>query len=199
MKNILHVISSFNGEGSYSVKLGNRIIERIKGVYPDSQVAVKHLVEEEFPHLNKDVVGAFYTPVENRTDAQQKLLRVSDEAIQQIFDADIIVIGAPLYNFGISSALKAWIDHIARAGVTFRYTENGPEGLVKNKKVYIAMSSGGIYSSGRMQAYDFVSPYLRTVLGFLGMTDVEVVRAEGTSLATTKAEAVENALTLVTV
>lgn len=199
MKNILHVISSFNEEESYSVKLGNKIIERVKEVYPDSRVHVRNLAEGRFQHLKKESVQAFYTPEESRTPPQKELLQISDEVIQEVFDADILVIGAPLYNFGISSLLKAWIDHIARAGVTFRYSENGPEGLVKNKKVYIAMSSGGIYSSGPMQAYDFVSPYLRTILGFLGMTDVEVVRAEGTSLATAKAEAVENALTLVTV
>jgi FMN-dependent NADH-azoreductase len=199
MKKILHVISSFNEEGSYSIKLGNRIIERVKAVYPDSRVQVRNLAEEQFLHLKKEEVQAFYTPSESRTPPQKELLQVSDKVIQEIFDADIIVIGAPLYNFGISSLLKAWIDHIARAGVTFRYTENGPEGLVRNKKVYVAMSSGGIYSSGPTQAYDFVSPYLKTILGFLGMTDVDVVRAEGTALATTKADAIENALSLVTV
>jgi FMN-dependent NADH-azoreductase len=199
MKNILHVVSSFNGEGSYSIKLGNKIIERIKEAYPDNRVRVRNLAEQQFQHLKKEAVQAFYTPAESRTPPQKELLKMSDEVIQEIFDADIIVIGAPLYNFGISSLLKAWIDHIARAGITFRYTGNGPEGLLNNKKVYIAMSSGGIYSSGPMQAYDFVSPYLRTILGFLGMTDVEVVRAEGTALNTTKADAIENALTLVTV
>jgi len=199
MKNILHVISSFNEGESYSIKLGSRIIERIKDVYPDSRVQVRNLAEGQFQHLKKEAVQAFYTPAESRTPRQKELLQISDEVIQEIFDADILVIGAPLYNFGISSLLKSWIDHIARAGVTFRYTGNGPEGMVNNKKVYIAMSSGGIYSSGPTQAYDFVSPYLRTILGFLGMTDVEVVRAEGTALNTTKADAVENALTLVTV
>ena len=96
--------------------------------------------------------------------------------------ADVLVIGAPLYNFGISSNLKAWIDHLVRAGVTFRYGANGPEGLVPNtKKVYVAMASGGVYSEGFMTAYDFVAPYLKTVLGFIGLTDVTVARVEGTS------------------
>ena len=93
--------------------------------------------------------------------------------------ADTIVIGAPRYNFGIPWTLKAWVDHIARAGVTFRYTAEGPEGLMKDKKVYVAMSSGGIYSEGPTAGYDFVAPYLKAVLGFLGITDVTVVRVEG--------------------
>ncbi len=105
--------------------------------------------------------------------------------------ADTIVIGAPRYNFGIPSTLKAWVDHIARAGVTFRYTA---EGLVKGKKVYVAMSSGGIYSEGPTAGYDFVAPYLKAVLGFLGMTDVTVVRAEGTAFPNLQPTALEKGL-----
>jgi FMN-dependent NADH-azoreductase len=109
-------------------------------------------------------------------------------------EADMIVIGAPLYNFGISSALKAWIDHIARAGLTFHYTEHGSEGLVKGKKVYLAIAMGGVYSEGPMQAYDFVTPYLKAVLGFIGMTDITVFRAEGTAIPGLKETALEKAI-----
>ncbi|WP_317169188.1 FMN-dependent NADH-azoreductase [Mucilaginibacter humi] len=97
----------------------------------------------------------------------------------EINDADVIVIGAPLWNFGIPSVLKAWVDHISRANVTFKYSEAGAEGLIKNKVVYIAMASGGIYSSGPFRAFDFVSTYLKGLLGFLGMTDLTIFRAEG--------------------
>ncbi|MGQ8336621.1 FMN-dependent NADH-azoreductase [Sunxiuqinia sp. A32] len=199
MKNILHIISGLNEDSSFSVKLGNALIEKLKETYPGSEVIVRNLAKEQLPHLQKENLIAFSTPTDNQTKEQFEAVNKSEEAIQQLLDADIIVIGAPMYNFGISSALKAWIDHIARVGVTFRYTENGPEGMVKDKKVYIAMATGGFYSQGEMQSYDFVSPYLKTVLGFLGMTDVEVVLAEGTSINDTKEQAVKKALDVVSV
>lgn len=199
MKNILHITSSLNGENSYSIKLGNAIIEKIKETHPGSRVKVRNLAEDQFPHLKRELLNVFFIPGEERTPAQMEMIRHSDKVVREIFEADIIVIGAPMYNFGIPSLLKAWIDHIARAGVTFRYTENGPEGLVKGKKVYIAMASGGIYSRGTAQPLDFVSPYLKGVLGFMGMTDVELVRAEGTAMITTKANAIEKALDVVAV
>ena len=182
MKKILHIISSPRGNASFSIKLGKAIIEKIKESYPDSIVKERNLVTDSFPHLEAAHLTSFFTPVESRSAESQIAVQHSDQAIAEIMEADILIIGAPLYNFGIHSSLKAWFDHVARAGITFRYDENGPEGLVKNKKVYIAMASGGIYTEGPMQAYDFVVPYLKTVLGFLGMTDVSVIRAEGTSL-----------------
>ncbi|MEH6680810.1 MAG: NAD(P)H-dependent oxidoreductase [Sediminicola sp.] len=194
MKKILHIVSSINGNRSFSIELGNAIIEKIKLEYPDSQVTERNLVMEGFPHLEENTVNAFFTPQENRTAEHLEALKDSDAAIKELFGADILVIGAPLYNFGIPSTLKAWLDHIARAGVTFSYDEKGPKGLVTGKKVYIAMATGGIYSEGPMQAYDFVSPYLKTVLGFLGMHDVEIVRAEGTSLTGNKKEALGKAM-----
>jgi len=108
--------------------------------------------------------------------------------------ADVIVIGAPLWNFSIPSVLKAWIDHIARAGVTFKYSEAGAEGLVKGKTVYVAMASGGVYSSGPYQVYDFVSTYLKSVLGFMGMTDLKIFRAEGLTYPGQAEEALQKGL-----
>src|SRR5581483_12149622 len=99
-----------------------------------------------------------------------------DENIRAVQDADILVIGAPMYNFSIPSALKAWIDHVVRRGVTFSYSDKGPEGLVKGKKVYVAISSGGVFSEGMLKTMDFVEPYLRTVLGFIGLTDIRFFR-----------------------
>ena len=182
MKKILHVISSPRGANSFSIKLGNAIVEKIKTTYPESTVKEFNLVNHQFPHLEEAHLNAFFTPAENRTPENLAAVKHSDDAIKDLQDADIIVIGAPLYNFQIHSTLKAWIDHIARSGITFKYGENGPEGLIKGKKVYIAIASGGVYSEGPMQSYDFIAPYLKGVLGFLGMTDISIFRVEGSSM-----------------
>ncbi|TSJ38889.1 FMN-dependent NADH-azoreductase [Mucilaginibacter corticis] len=181
MKKILHIISSPKGGQSFSIQLGNAIVEKVKAAYPGSVVKIKNLTESPYPHLEEATLAAFYTPAENQTPEDKAALSHSDQAIAEIAEADVIVIGAPLWNFGIPSVLKAWIDHIARAGVTFKYSEAGIEGLIKDKVVYVAMASGGIYSSGPMQPLDFVSTYLKGLLGFLGMTDFTVFRVEGSA------------------
>jgi len=179
MKKILHIISSPKGENSFSIRLGNAIVDQVKAADPDSTVRVHDLTKHPFPHLEEATLAAFYTPASEHTAATKAALRHSDEAIAELMAADVIVIGAPLWNFGIPSVLKAWIDHIARAGITFQYSETGAEGLVKGKTVYVAMASGGVYSSGPYQVYDFVPTYLKGVLGFMGMTDLKIFRAEG--------------------
>jgi FMN-dependent NADH-azoreductase len=194
MKKILHIISSPRGAASFSIKLGNAIIEKIKAEYPGSTVTENNLVDKQFPHLEESHITSFYTPAENRTPENQAAVKHSDEAIQEILDADIIVIGAPMYNFTIHSALKAWFDHIVRAGVTFKYDQNGLEGLIKGKKVYIAETTGGIYTEGPMQAYDFAAPYLKTILAHIGMTDITVFRIEGTSIPGIQDTAVEKGI-----
>ena len=194
MKKILHIISSPRGEASYSIKLGNSIIEKIKESYPGSSVKENILANTQFPHLEEAQVISFFTPAENRTPQAIEALLHSDNAVKELMEADILVIGAPMYNFSIHSSLKAWIDHIVRAGITFKYDETGPKGLVKGKKAYIALASGAVYSEGPMQPYDFVSPYLKTILGFIGITDVTIVRAEGTSLANTKDVSMETVI-----
>lgn len=194
MKNVLHIKSGLQGSHSYSVQLGDAIIKRLRETYPGIQVKTRDLVQERFPHLQTETVNAFFTPEESRTPEQHKIIRPSERAVHELLEADILVIGVPMYNFNLPSQLKAWMDHIARAGITFHYGENGPEGLVKNKKVYLALASGGIYTEGPNQQYDFIPGYLKAFLGFLGMTDVETVRAEGTALPDTKAIAVEKAL-----
>jgi FMN-dependent NADH-azoreductase len=194
MKTILHLISSPRQESSFSIKLGRAIVAQLQDKYPDSVVNEVNLIQENFPHLDAAHLQSFYTPKESLTAADLEAIRYSDHAINQLFEADFIVIGAPLYNFSIHSALKAWIDHIARAGLTFRYSENGPEGLVKDKKVYIAMSAGGVYSEGPYQPYDFVAPYLKAVLGFMGMTDLTIYRAEGVNIPELKEHALDKAI-----
>lgn len=194
MAKILNVISSPRGEASNSIKLANAIIDKLKEKDSGATVHVKDLTNKPFPHLEEAHLNAFFTPVENHTEENKAAIRHSDEAIKEIFDADILVIGAPMYNFSIPSVLKAWIDHIARAGVTFRYTATGSEGLITGKKVYLAISTGGIYSSGDSAGYDFVAPYLKAVLGFLGITDVTVVRGEGFAIPDLQATALEKAI-----
>ena len=179
---ILQIISSARGVESYSTKLSQGIIDKLQAAHADSSVVVRNLATHPFPHLEEAHLQAYFAPAESRSPEQQQAVRHSDEAIAQVMAADVLVIGVPFYNFSITSSLKAWLDHLTRAGITFRYTPNGPEGLIKGKKVYLAIASGGIYSEGPMQPYDFATPYLRWMLSFLGLTDVTVARAEGVKL-----------------
>jgi FMN-dependent NADH-azoreductase len=195
MKKILHLKSSLMGKESYSIKLGNAIVEKIQKKYPNNSVEELNLVESQIPHLTPAVLRTFFIPTDHLTDEDKRLIKLSDELVKQLFDADIIVIGAPLINFTIHSSLKAWIDHITRAGITFSYAEDGrPVGLVKGKKVYVAMASGGVYSEGPGKVNDFVAPYLQAFLGFLGMADLTVFRAEGLKVLGIKETALEKAI-----
>lgn len=195
MKRILHLKSSLLGKESYSIKLGHAIVEKIREKYPDSMLDELNLVDTAIPHLTPAVLHALVTPADRLTEEQKGSIRLSDELVKQLMAADIIVIGAPLINFTIHTSLKAWIDHITRPGVTFGYTEDGfPVGKVTGKKVYVAMSSGGVYSEGPGKANDFVAPYLKAFLGFLGMTDLTVFRAEGLKVPGVKEQAMEKAI-----
>lgn len=194
MKHILHLKSSIQGATSYSIKLGHAIVEEIQEKYPGSTVEELNLVDIEIPHLKPEVLRAFFIPSDQLTKEEKESILLSDHLVKQLFAADIIVIGAPLINFTIHSALKAWIDHITRAGITFGYGENGPIGKVIGKKIYVAMSSGGVYSEGPGKANDFVAPYLKAFLGFLGMTDLTVFRAEGLKVPGIKDYAFDKAI-----
>lgn len=191
MKKILHLISSPRGNQSLSVKLGLHIVEKIKSKYPGSVLVERHLVDSPLAHLDGGHLDSFFTPEDSRTTEQVKTASVSDAAIKELFDADIIVIGAPMYNFTIHSSLKAWIDQIVRSGKTFVVNEQGAQGLVKGKKLYIATSSGAVYTEGPYSQYDFVVPYLKSVLGFIGLTDVSVFRIEGVKIPGNHVAAVE--------
>ena len=197
MKKILNIVSSVKGDDSFSIKLSNAVVDKITSIYPDSSIHTIDLSKNPFPHLEETVFTSFYTPQEKRTDEHREAVLHSDQAVKELMEADILVIGVPLYNFGIPSTLKAWIDHVARSGVTFRYTDGRPEGLVKNKKVYLAIASGGVYSEGPMKSYDFTEPYLRAVLGFIGLTDITTFRVEGTVVPGMKETALPKALSRV--
>ncbi len=194
MSKILSIISSPRGAASNSIKLANAIVDKLREADPAAAVQVKDLTKSPFPHLEETHLNAFFTPVEKHTEADKEAIRHSNEAIHEIMHADVIVIGAPMYNFGIPSVLKAWFDHIGRAGITFKYTAEGPVGLVTGKKAYIAVATGGVYSSGDAAAADFVTPYIKTFLGFIGITDVTVVRAEGFAIPELQATALDKAI-----
>ncbi|KIO75092.1 FMN-dependent NADH-azoreductase [Pedobacter lusitanus] len=194
MKHILHLKSSIQGKESYSIKLGQAIVEKIQDKYSDSTLEELNLVDIDIPHLTPAMLRTFFIPGDQLTEEEKEAIRFSDELVKQLLAADIVVIGAPLINFTIPTVLKAWIDHITRAGITFGYGENGPVGKVTGKKIYVAMSSGGVYSYGPGVANDFVAPYLKAFLGFLGMTDLTVFRAEGLKVPGVKEQAMENAI-----
>lgn len=179
MKTLLLIRSSLLLGNSQSNRLADRYVAAWQAVHPEGRVVVRDLAQNPVPHLDLARVGAFSTPAEQRTPEQQALVAESDALIDELQSADVVALGLPLYNFGIPSTLKAYFDHIARAGVTFRYTASGPEGLVKGKQVVVFAARGGLYQG---QPHDTQTPYVRNFLGFLGMTDVRFVFAEGLNM-----------------
>ncbi|CDG82601.1 FMN-dependent NADH-azoreductase [Janthinobacterium agaricidamnosum] len=187
--NILQINSSARSTGSASTRLADALVARIKVTAPGASVVRRDLAAEPHPVLDEAALQALFTPAEQRTAEQAARIALDDALIQQVQAADVIVIGAPMYNFGITVQLKSWFDAIARARVTFQYTENGPVGLLTGKKVYVGLSRGGLHRDG---ASDSQVPYLNTMLAFLGLTDVQYVYSEGMGLgpeAVAKAQA----------
>lgn len=176
---ILQINSSARSAGSQSARLADTIVERLKAAQRDAELTVRDLASKPHPALDEAALGALFTPAEQRTAAQNARVALDDALIAEVQSADVLVLGVPMYNFGITTQLKNWIDAIARAKVTFQYTANGPEGLLKDKKVYIALTRGGVY---RDTHADSQVPYLKMVLGFLGLTEIEFVYAEGMAM-----------------
>ena len=187
--NILQINSSARSSGSESTRLNDKIVAKLLA---DNAGAVLHrrdLASEPHPAIDEAALGALFTPADQRSAEQLARVALDDALIAQAVAADVIVIGAPMYNFGITSQLKSWFDAIARAGVTFRYTATGPVGLLTGKKVFVTLSRGGMHRDG---ANDSQVPHLKTFLGFLGMTDVTFVYSEGLGMgpeAVAKAQA----------
>lgn len=179
MKNILLIQSSPRGGLSFSQKVAQSVVHDLQERYPEATVVVRDLAQNPPPHVGLDFIIGMYTPPERHTPGQVKAIALSDSLIDELFAADIIVIAVPMHNFGPPSTLKAWIDHVARAGRTFNYGAHGPEGLLKNKRAILVLARGGVYSSGPTKPLDFQEPYLRAVLGFLGITDIVAVHVEG--------------------
>jgi FMN-dependent NADH-azoreductase len=176
---ILQINASARREGSHSTALAGRIVARLRAADPDATLVVRDLTATPHPVLDEATLGALFTPATQRTAEQHARVALDDALIAEVQAADVVVLGVPMYNFGVPAQLKNWIDAIARAGVTFRYTASGPEGLLTGKKVYVALARGGRY---RDTPADTQVPYLATVLGFLGMTDVSFVYAEGLAM-----------------
>ena len=177
--NILQINSSARSEGSFSTRLADRIVARLREADPEASLTLRNLNGNPHPILDEAALGALFTPAAQRTGEQAARVALDDALIAEIAAADVVVLGVPMYNFGVPAQLKNWIDAISRAGVTFRYTANGPEGLLTGKKVYVALTRGGKY---RNTPADSQVPYLATVLGFLGMKDVHFVYAEGLAM-----------------
>jgi len=175
--NILQINSSARRDASHSTRLAARLVQRLRETEPESKLTVRDL--NDVPVLDEDALDALFTPAGQRTSEQAARVALDDTLIAEIQAADVIVLGVPMYNFGVPAPLKNWIDAISRAGVTFRYSEKGPEGLLKGKKVYVALTRGGQY---RNTPADTQVPYLKTVFTFLGLTDVQFVYAEGLAL-----------------
>ena len=176
---ILQINSSARRDASHSSRLAARLVARLREADPGATLVVRDVGAAPPPALDEAALGAIFTPPEARTEAQRARVALDDALIDEVRDADVVVLGVPMYNFGVPSPLKNWIDAVARAGATFRYTERGPEGLLRGKKVYVALARGARY---RDTPADSQVPWLRTVLGFLGMTDVTFVYAEGLAM-----------------
>jgi len=176
MSTLLQINSSVFSQGGQSSQLADHFVATWKKANAGAKVVTRDLAANPIPHLGGATVGAYFTPADKRTAEQQAAIALSDELVAEIQAADVVVIGAPMYNFNIPSVLKAYFDHIARAGVTFKYTEQGPVGLLTGKKVVVFSTRGGLYAG---TPNDVETPFVRQFLGFLGMTDVNFVYAEG--------------------
>jgi len=192
MSKLLYLNSSVRNTGSVSRLLSSEFVTKWKAANPTASVIERDLASHPVPHLTEQMMGAYFTPADQRSDEQISTVKLSDDLVAELLAADMIVIGAPMYNFSVSSTLKAWIDHVARAGLTFTYGANGPEGLVTGKKVVIFTSRGGVYSTGPAKAMDFHETYLRAALGFLGLSEITFVHSEGLAMGD---EAVNTAMT----
>lgn len=192
MSTLLQINSSVFSQGGQSSRLADHYVAAWKKNNPGAKVVTRDLAANPIPHLGGATVGAFFTPADQRNDEQKAAIALSDALVAEIQAADVIVLGAPMYNFNIPSVLKAWFDHIARAGLTFKYTEAGPVGLLTGKKAVVFSTRGGLYAG---TPNDVETPFVRQFLGFLGITDVNFVYAEGLAYGEDKkAEAMKAAL-----
>jgi FMN-dependent NADH-azoreductase len=185
MKTLLQLNSSISGANGASSTLATRFAEAWQRQHADAQFIVRDLAEEPPPHLTAEAFAAARKPVAERSAREQLAAAYADALIGELEQADVLVIGLPMYNFGVPSTLKAWMDHVARAGVTFRYTPTGPEGLLRDKKAYVFATRGGRYAGTPI---DTQAPFVRDFLAFLGITDVEFVYAEGLAMGDAQRE-----------
>lgn len=177
--NILKINSSGRVNGSHSRKLVEQLVDKLLSKNPKAKV-IERDVSKGIEFVDEAWIGSNFTPADERTDAQSQRLSGSDALVDELIAADTLVIGVAVYNFGIPAALKAWVDQIARANKTFRYTDTGPQGLLTNKKAYLVIASGGTESESDI---DFATGFMRHILGFIGITDVNIIAADQLMMA----------------
>src|SRR5260221_5370355 len=180
MKTLLQIRASLFSDNGQSSQLADRFVANWRTRHPQARVLQRDLALQPVPHLDAARFGAFLTKPEDRTAEQAAVIAYSDQLIDDLKSADVMVLGLPMYNFGVPSMLKAYFDHVARAGVTFRYSESGPVGLLSGKQSYVFAARGGLYAG---TPKDTQTPYIRTFLGFLGITDVQFTYAEGLNIS----------------
>ncbi len=185
MSNVLVVESSVRQQGSVSRQLVAEFVERWQKAHPEDAVTIRDLAREPVPHLDVELLGGWMKPAAEQSAAEQAALGRSNQLTDELLAADVLVLGAPMYNFAIPSTLKSWLDHVLRAGVTFQYTAAGPRGLLEGKRAFVLTARGGVYAGG---PFDQQEPYLRQALGFIGITDVTFIHAEGLNMGGDAAE-----------
>ena len=179
MSRILVIESSARQEGSVSRQLTADFIGQWQAAHPQDQVKVRDLAKQPVPHLDETLLAGWMKPADQQSEAEQAAAARSNELTDEVLAADVLVLAAPMYNFAIPSTLKAWLDHVLRAGVTFKYTETGPQGLLTGKRAYVLTARGGIYAGSGL---DHQEPYLRQALAFIGIHEVEFIHAEGLNM-----------------
>jgi FMN-dependent NADH-azoreductase len=192
MKRILIIESSPRGAESASRRLTDTLRLRLKTLHPNASFVVRDLAASPLPHLDYQAVKGISTKDKAEAESLKDALRLSDELSDELLSSDLLVIASPMWNFGMPSSLKAWIDHVVRAGKTFNYAGAGVEGLAKGKKAILVLSSGGVFSEGPWKSWDTVEPYLRMILGFIGIDDVQTVRAQGMNIPALSEQAIPN-------
>src|SRR6202047_163959 len=181
MPTLLHLDASPRGEYSISRQLSKAGVGAWKAKYPNGKIIERDLTKTQMTFVDLDWIMGAFSPPEQLTEQHKSALAISDTLIAELLEADDIIIGTPMYNFAVPAVLKAWIDHVVRAGKTFNYGATGPQGLAKGRKVVVAVASGGSYDTASgLETYNYVIPYLRHILGFIGITDVTFVQAGGT-------------------
>lgn len=179
--NLLHIKVSPNLRGSSSREVSDYLVDKLRGRYPEMHEDILDLSHNPLPHLDGFTIQSFFTEPELRTELQKEAVRLSDRMIDMLFNSDILVVSSPMWNLGLPSVLKAWFDHITRAGRTFKFTIAGDKvGLVPNKKVYIVVASGSIFSEGPFADHDQFTPYVNLAFEYIGITDLNFIRVDGT-------------------
>ncbi|MFA5901006.1 MAG: FMN-dependent NADH-azoreductase [Hyphomicrobium sp.] len=185
---ILCLTSSPRRDTSYSNLVAMRVLRELRQVYPDATVTIRDLARNPLAHIDEDFVIATRSVAGARTERQRAQIERSDALVDELIEADVLVIAAPMVNFGVPSTLKAWVDHVVRPDRTFRYSGNGAQGLLRGRRAILVLSRGGIYSGGPLRAFEHDESYLRSVLEFMGINDVQTILIEGMALGPEFAE-----------